>query len=74
MRKWKTKIVGQIHDSIVADVHKSELKDFLHLCRRIMIDDLRKEWKWIIVPLEIEAEVGETNWFDKKEVDIDGVV
>lgn len=67
--KMRTKVVGQIHDSIVSDVHKRELDDYLHISRWIMTDCLRKAWAWIIVPLDVEAEVAPVkgSWFDKKE-------
>jgi hypothetical protein len=31
-----------------------------------MTVDVREAWKWIITPLEVECEVAETNWFEKK--------
>jgi DNA polymerase I len=68
--KMRALIVGQIHDSIVADVPADELDDFLPLAKRIMTEEIRKHWKWIIVPLDIEAEVSESNWFEKKAVEI----
>jgi len=68
--RMKTVIVGQIHDSIVADVHPDELDDFLAMAKRVMTGDIRKHWGWIIVPLEIEAESSETNWFDKRKVEL----
>lgn len=69
-RKMETLIVGQIHDSIIADVPENELIDFLNLAREVMIIKLMKEWKWINVPLEIEVEASDINgsWADKKEV------
>lgn len=68
--KMKTKIVGQIHDSIVADVHKDELEDYLVMAKEVMTRLLPKAWRWISVPLEVEAEVTplDGSWFDKKEV------
>ena len=68
----KTLVVGQIHDSIVADVPESELGDYLHLANDVMTRQLPRVWKWIITPLEIEAEVSPLNgcWADKKEVKI----
>ncbi len=66
--KMKSMIVGQIHDSIVADVHKDELDDYLENANRIMSEDIRKEWDWIIVPLAVEHEVAVKNWYEKKEV------
>ena len=70
--KMKSLLVGQIHDSIVGDVHKKELRDYLDIVKQVMTIDVRKHWEWIIVPLRIEAEVAPVggSWFDKKEVKI----
>lgn len=68
--KRKTRIVGQIHDSIVADVHKYELEEYLEASKQIMTVGVREHWKWIVTPLEIEAEVAEDNWFNKKAVKV----
>ncbi len=67
-KKMKTKVVGQIHDSILADVPENELDDYLAMAKQIMTVDVRKHWKWVIVPLEIEAEVAKTNWYQKETV------
>ncbi len=71
-RKMKTLIVGQIHDSIVADVPDEEMDEYLALCQRVMVDELRKHWPWIIVPLEIEAEATAIDepWSKKVKVTI----
>lgn len=69
-KKWRTKIVGQIHDSIVADVHRDELDDYLALAKRTMTEDVREAMPWVVTDLEIEAEVAETNWFEKKAVEV----
>jgi hypothetical protein len=63
--KMKSVIIGQIHDSIIADVLKSELQDYLNVAKKIMTEDIRKHWNWLIVPLDIEAEIAETNWYEK---------
>ena len=66
-RQMKTKLVGQIHDSLITDVPIIEVQDYIRLAERIMTRELPKAWKWLCVPLEIEVEVspsGET-WFDK---------
>jgi DNA polymerase-1 len=70
--KWDTKLIGQIHDSILFDVHPDELEQVMTTVKRITCEDLVKEWKWIIVPLEIEAELCEIDqsWYHKKEVPI----
>jgi len=71
-RGMKTLIIGQIHDSIVSDVPENEVDDFLQLARNVMVDQLREAWDWIIVPLDIEAEMTPINgnWAQKKEVKI----
>jgi hypothetical protein len=33
-----------------------------------MVDDLRREWKWIVVPLEVEFEGSRLNWYEKEEI------
>ena len=68
----KSLIVGQIHDSIVGDVHRKERRNYLEICKQVMTIDVRKHWPWIIVPLSIEAEVAPVggSWYEKKEVKI----
>ena len=68
--KMRSVVVGQIHDSIVADVHRDELDDYLQLVKQTMTVDVRKHWSWIVTPLIVEAEVAETNWYEKKAVEI----
>lgn len=68
--KMKSMIVGQIHDSIIADVPDDEVELYISLADQVMTDDLLKEWTWIQVPLEIEVEqtpIG-GSWFEKEEV------
>ncbi len=62
-----TVIVGQIHDSIVADVVDSELDEFLIMCQKVMTVKTRRHWPTIITPLEIEAEAApvDGSWADK---------
>ena len=69
-RKMRTVIIGQIHDSIVADVHRDELDEFLAKAKEIMTVDIRKAWPWVIVPFVVEAEIGEETWWEKKVVEI----
>ena len=69
-RRMKSKVVGQIHDSIVGDVVEKEFEKYLQISKEIMTERIREHWDWLIVPLGIEAEateLGET-WFDKKGV------
>jgi len=76
MNKWlkkhkmKSKIIGQIHDDMVMDIDKKEQEDVLSKAKEIMCIDIKKEWKWIITPLEVEGEFSDKNWFEKKGVKI----
>lgn len=71
-KKFKTRLVGQIHDAIVLDVHPDELKAVAQILKKVMIDDLRKHWPWIIVPLAIEADLGgvDESWNELKPYDL----
>lgn len=65
----KSKLIGQIHDSIIANVPEQELEQFVSMAKEIMTNELREHWSWIIVPLEAECDVSPVNhsWFDKKK-------
>jgi DNA polymerase I-like protein with 3'-5' exonuclease and polymerase domains len=71
-RKMKTKIIGQIHDSIVADVPEKEVQDYLGLVKHVVEVMLPEHWKWIIVPMGVEAEASPINgsWYEKAKVDM----
>jgi hypothetical protein len=74
LQKWlnkyrmKTKLRGQIHDSMEGDSPPNEIQDVLTEADRIVREDLPKHWPWVIVPLEVECEVaprGES-WYRKE--------
>jgi DNA polymerase-1 len=67
-RNMKSRIVGQIHDCMLADIHKSEIQVFLDLLKDIMTVRLPKAWPWLIVPLETEVDVVPDNgsWNEKQ--------
>lgn len=70
--RWRSKIIGQIHDSIVGDVHEDELPEYLAYAKDIMTNQIRQHWDWLCVPLSVEAEacpLGGT-WNDKKVIQI----
>lgn len=72
LRKYrmKSKIVGQIHDSMVGDTRIDELKDYLEIVEQVTTVDVLKAFKWLIIPLEIEYEIcpPEASWYEKQEV------
>lgn len=67
-KKFKTRLVGQIHDAIVLDVHPKELDQICIILQEVMVNRLRQAWKWIIVPLAIEIDVGgvDESWNELK--------
>lgn len=67
-KKWKSRLVGQIHDAIVIDVYPPELEELTLNARLVSCGDLVNNWKWITVPLTIKAEVAgiDESWADLK--------
>ena len=65
---WDSKPIGQIHDEISIDTHPDELEHVAETVQRVSCIELPKEWKWIDVPLEVEADLCEVNasWATKK--------
>lgn len=51
----KTKLIGQIHDSIISDTPLEEWDFYVKGVRKI-VKGLQKEFPWLIIPMEIEAE------------------
>lgn len=78
LQKWlvkndmKSKILFQIHDSMVMYLHESEIDKVLTKAHYIMTKAIRKHWKWITVPLTVEAEVAPRgkSWFEKVKHEI----
>ena len=68
--KMRTLIIGQVHDSMLLDVHKKELPDVLAQLKQIMTGDIQKAFPWMIVPMEIEAEGSDESWHKKAELTI----
>jgi hypothetical protein len=66
---WDSRLCGQIHDSMVMDVLPAELKKVVQTTLRVTTKDLMKHFKWINIPLEIEADLCEVDqpWSEKKE-------
>lgn len=65
--KLKSRIIAEIHDSLLMYFHNKEVDYVLEKAHQIMTQDIRKHWKWIIVPMSIEAEIAPKggSWFDK---------
>jgi DNA polymerase-1 len=75
-KQMRAQIVAQIHDCLLIDTPVEELQDVLTKARRIMADEIRKEWEWVTVDLKAEVDVTppDSNWHEKKPWDcINGV-
>jgi len=67
--QWQSKLLGQIHDSMVAEIAPHELRDYYELTEQLVCTCLPDAWKWINVPMKFEMEVAPVNesWFNKRE-------
>lgn len=68
-RGMKTLITGQVHDSIICEVYPGELPALFDLVKSIVFDALPQHWPWLIVPMEMEAEGSDINWYEKQELE-----
>jgi DNA polymerase-1 len=59
--KMDSRIIGQIHDEIILDIHPSEKEIIQTIILNVLTVELPKYWEWIIVPLNVEMEVGKIN-------------
>ena len=64
-----SKILGQIHDCLLFDVYPPERDKIVRVSHEIACEQIRREWKWIIVPLIIEVEETaiDGSWYSKVE-------
>src|ERR1019366_7004404 len=74
--KMKSVILGQIHDSLLSDVHEKEKDDFLCMVKWLVEKALPKKYPWINAPLSIEAEIVPlgASWWEKRDFDMSTIV
>jgi len=65
--KWDSRLISQVHDSVILDVHPDEREHVIKVAKRIATVELPKAWPWIIVPLEVDVEYCpiDASWCDK---------
>jgi len=70
VRGYRTRIIGQIHDSILFDLYPPELNAVVTLVQRVTCNDLPLAWPWVIVPLDVDFEICDVDasWAEKKEL------
>lgn len=66
-----TKIISQIHDSIILDANPDELDYLVDDIFEITTIKLPEAWKWIIVPLDIDVEICpiDAPWSEKEKIE-----
>jgi DNA polymerase I-like protein with 3'-5' exonuclease and polymerase domains len=69
---WDTKLVSQIHDSIIFDVNPEELEHVKKVVRRVTCEDLPKAWEWICIPMDVEMELCpiDGSWANKEKLKV----
>ena len=69
---WDTKLIGQIHDSIIIDTLPSERDYIIEKVKEVTTKKVPKEWSWIITPLTVEFEICpvDGSWAEKEELTI----
>lgn len=67
-RKWKSKMIFQIHDSGLVDLYPPERDEIISTIWKIGTQDMPKALSWINVPMEIDFEISKKNWAEKEAV------
>jgi DNA polymerase I-like protein with 3'-5' exonuclease and polymerase domains len=69
---WDSRLIGQIHDSMIWDVHPPELAHLVETVKQVTSVELLKHWDWICVPMNVEYESCEVDqpWSTKKEFEL----
>lgn len=72
LRKYdfRSRVIGEIHDSIVYDADPRERDDVIDLSIQVMTKDIAKHWSWLNVPLVAEAECCpvDRSWYEKSSL------
>lgn len=69
---WDSKLIGQIHDSILIDLNPDERDMVVKTVKRVMCEDIRKEWDWLIIPLDVEFAISpvDSSWYEQEDLRI----
>ena len=57
-KNLQSRMILQVHDELVFEVHKDEIEDMKKLVKQAMENAIK-----LVVPMEVEMEVGD-NWLD----------
>lgn len=65
--RMRSRVIAEIHDCMVLDVHPAERDAVIDLCHHVMTVEIHDAFKWLTVPLSAEAECCpiDRSWYDK---------
>lgn len=66
--KWDSRLIGQVHDSMLLDCNPEELEHVNATIQKVVSETLPELWKWIIVPLSTDTDIYgiDKSWADKE--------
>jgi DNA polymerase-1 len=64
--EFRSRIVSQIHDSILSEVYVDEVDEYVTELNDVMTNYVMEKYDWITLPLSTESEVGVESWYHKK--------
>ena len=69
---WDSRLIGQIHDSLIIDILPEELSHISQAAKQITSVDLLNHFDWICVPMMVDAEITpvDCSWATKKKFDL----
>jgi DNA polymerase-1 len=69
-RNLQSKMIIEIHDAIVFDVVPKEYEILRKIIKYVMTEKIREDWKWINIPLVVEADKSaiDGNWSEMSEI------
>lgn len=72
-RRMKSRVIGEIHDSINLDLDPAERDDVLDMATRIMEQKVKTFAPWLNIPLIAEPEVApiDGSWYDIRALKLD---
>ena len=55
--KMRSRLIGQVHDSMILDIHPDEREMVIAKIKDITCVELPQHWQWINVPLEVDTDI-----------------
>ena len=70
-RKWKSRNILQIYDAMLYDLDPEEKEEVKKTMIKVMTEDIREYWSWLVVPLQVSFEISEIDgsWASMKGIE-----